>query len=296
MEPVTEPQTSPAGAQPQVVVITGLSGAGRRTAAHAMEDVGWYVVDNLPPALLPELFDMVTANGVERLAVILDVRTRDMFEQLPGVFDQLAKRGAQVEVVYLEASDDVIVRRQESSKRPLPLQGHGRLLDGIHKERALLRSLRAVADMVIDTTSLTVHQLTHRLATAFGGGAEKLRIQVMSFGFKNGLPLDADLVFDVRFLPNPHWIPELRPQTGLSEGVSSYVLSQPGAQEFLDIVTTLVETMAPGYEQEGKRLVTIAIGCTGGKHRSIAISEAVTARLREVGIPTTVMHRDLGRE
>lgn len=280
----------------QVVVITGVSGAGRRTAAHAMEDLGWYLVDNLPPALLVDLYRMVVAKGIDRLAVILDVRTRDMFEQLPEVFSALENEGAQVEVLFLEADDDVIVRRQESSRRPLPLQGDGGLLEGIHKERALLQSLRAAADMVIDTSNLTVHQLNHRISTAFGQGAEKIRIQVMSFGFKNGLPVDADLVFDVRFLPNPHWVPELRPQTGLSEPVSSYVLAQDGASEFLATVQHLVSTMAPGYEREGKRLVTIAIGCTGGKHRSTAMSEQLAIRLREIGIATTVMHRDLGRE
>ncbi|MFC6359062.1 RNase adapter RapZ [Luteococcus peritonei] len=297
MSTPTSSAQSPSSAGPRVVIITGLSGAGRRTAAHQMEDLGWYVVDNLPPSMLPGLVDLARRNDIAKLGVVLDVRSRALFEQLGVVFADLAEQGVEVEVLYLEADDAVIVRRQESTRRPLPLQGDGRLVDGITKERAMLSSLRAAADLVIDTTNLNVHQLSARVAHAYGGDdGERIRVVVMSFGFKNGLPLDADLVLDVRFLPNPHWVPELRPQTGLSEAVSSYVLGQNGATDFLDKLQGLFQTMAPGYVREGKRQVTVAIGCTGGKHRSTAMSEEFGRRLREQGMQVSVMHRDLGKE
>ncbi len=282
---------------PRVVVITGMSGAGRRTAAHAMEDHGWYVVDNLPPAMIPSLSTLLRADGVTRLAVVLDVRSRGDFEQLPQVFAELEAQGSEPEVLFLEASDEVIVKRQESSRRPVPLQGEGRLLEGIRRERRLMSTLRAAADMVVDTTDLNVHQLATRVAHAYGGDEKDvLRVAVVSFGFKNGIPIDADLVVDVRFLPNPHWVPELRPQTGLSAAVSSYVLNQPGAEEFCTRLLALFATMRSGYRREGKRLVELAIGCTGGKHRSTAIAEEVGRRLRADGVLVQVIHRDLGRE
>ena len=289
--------TPTSSSKPRVVVITGLSGACRRTAAHQMEDLGWYVVDNLPPSMLPGLVDLARANDIEKLGVVLDVRSRALFEQLGAIFGQLSQQGIELEVLYLEADDAVIVRRQESTRRPLPLQGDGRLMDGITRERAMLSTLRASADLVIDTTNLNVHQLAARVVHAYGGDdGERIRVAVMSFGFKNGLPLDADLVLDVRFLPNPHWVPELRPQTGLSEAVSSYVLSQPGAEDFLQRLQGLFQTMSPGYVREGKRQVTVAIGCTGGKHRSTAMSEEFGRRLRETGAQVSVLHRDLGKE
>lgn len=280
----------------RVVIITGLSGAGRRAAAHTMEDLGWYIVDNLPPLMLVNLCASAPRLGIRRLAVGLDVRTRDLFEQLPSVLAQLSAQGITPEVLFLEATDEVIVRRQESSRRPLPLQGDGRLLDGIGKERRMLSSLRASADMVIDTSNLTVRQLAERVADAFDDDSAELRIAIMSFGFKHGLPIDADLVFDVRFLPNPHWVPELRPQTGLSEGVSSYVLNQPGADEFLTLAQSMIETMSPGYVREGKRRVMVAVGCTGGKHRSVASTEALAQRIRSAGLTAVTFHRDLGKE
>lgn len=289
--------STPSSQNPRVVIITGMSGAGRRTAAHAMEDLGWYVVDNLPPSLLPNLVDLARHNAIEKLGVVLDVRSRTLFEQLGSIFAELTEQGIDIEVLYLEADDAAIVKRQESTRRPLPLQGDGRLLDGVVKERAMLSTLRASADLVIDTTNINVHQLSARVAHAYGGDdGARIRAAVMSFGFKNGLPLDADLVLDVRFLPNPHWVPELRPQTGLSEAVSGYVLAQPGAEDFLDQLEGLFDTMTPGYIREGKRQVTIAIGCTGGKHRSTAMSEAFGQRLRAKGVGVTVMHRDLGKE
>ena len=281
----------------RLVVVTGMSGAGRSTAANTLEDLGWYVVDNLPPTVLPEVCRQARHSGITRLAVVLDVRTRSFFEQLPTMFADLTASGTMPEILFLEASDDVIVRRQESVRRPHPLQGDGRLLDGITAERSTLATLRAAADLVIDTSSINIHQLSSRVSHAYGGLTnDQLRVTLVSFGFKNGIPVDADLVVDVRFLPNPHWVPELRPQTGLSKPVRDYVLAQDGAEEFLQRLQELLAVMAAGYIQEGKRFVTIALGCTGGKHRSTAIAEEFGRRLRELGMPTKVLHRDVGRE
>ncbi len=296
-----EVSASPDGAPPEpalrLVVVTGMSGAGRSTAANALEDLGWYVVDNLPPTVLPEVCTQARENGIHRLAVVLDVRTRSFFEQLPTMFTDLAAAGTMPEILFLEASDDVIVRRQESVRRPHPLQGDGRLLDGITRERETIATLRAAADLVIDTSSINIHQLSSRVAHAYGDSADDaLRVTVVSFGFKNGIPVDADLVVDVRFLPNPHWVPELRPQTGLSAPVRDYVLAQNGATEFLQRLQELLQVTTQGYITEGKRFVTVAIGCTGGKHRSTAMAEEFGRRLREVGMATKVLHRDVGRE
>ncbi|WP_040161656.1 RNase adapter RapZ [Nigerium massiliense] len=279
------------------VVVTGMSGAGRRTAAHTLEDFGWYVVDNLPPSMLPELLDTALERGFNRVAVIIDVRTRSEFDELPAAFDTLARRGVLPQILFLEAPDDVIVRRQESVRRPHPLQGDGVMLDGIKREREMLAVLRAAADMVIDTGRLNVHQLASRVAYAFNPDVSRgLHVTVLSFGFKNGLPMDADVVLDVRFLPNPHWVPDLRPQTGLSQAVSSYVLGFDEAREYLDSVERMLLTMTPGYVREGKRLATVAIGCTGGKHRSTAMAEELSRRLNAAGVDSNVLHRDLGLE
>lgn len=283
--------------QLRVVIVTGMSGAGRSTTANALEDVGWYVVDNLPPSVLVEVCELALQARQTRLAIVLDVRSRSFFEQLPTMFSDLSDAGIQPEIVYLEADDDVIVRRQESARRPHPLQGDGRLMDGITAERASLATLRAAADLVVDTSSLNVHQLGSRIGHAFGGtDHDQLRVTVVSFGFKNGIPIDADLVFDVRFLPNPHWIPALRPLTGLSAEVSRYVLEQQGAEEFVSQLHAMLGVIGSGYIREGKRFATIAIGCTGGKHRSTAIAEEFARRLRADGTVTNVLHRDLGRE
>ena len=279
------------------IAITGMSGAGRRTAAHTLEDLGWYVVDNLPPTLLTRLAQEVAANGVDRLAVVLDVRTREEFNEILAAFDDLNTMGVWPQILFIEASDQVIVRRQESVRRPHPLQADGPLLDGIHRERAMLATLRAAADMVVDTSDLNVHQLASRVAHAFNTSEDReLRLTLMSFGFKNGLPIDADMVLDVRFLPNPHWVPALRPQTGLTQAVSSYVLGQDAAQAWLESVRTMLDSLMPGYVREGKRLATLAIGCTGGKHRSTAMTEELAHRLRERGVAVHVSHRDLGLE
>jgi UPF0042 nucleotide-binding protein len=277
-------------------VITGMSGAGRRTASHALEDHGWYVVDNLPPAMLPDLLTTVSKYRISHVAVVLDVRTRALFDQIPSAFDTLGDMGVRPEILFLEASDPVIVARQESVRRPHPLQGDGSLLSGIARERQMLAALRAAADMVIDTSDQNVHQLAARVVHAYGGPRSELRWVIESFGFKNGLPIDADVVMDVRFLPNPHWVPDLRPQTGLSRAVSEYVLGQPGAAEFLDQLESLLAIMTEGFIREGKRFALLAIGCTGGKHRSTAISEEMGRRLRERGVATQVIHRDLGLE
>jgi UPF0042 nucleotide-binding protein len=274
-----------------------MSGAGRKTAAHAMEDHGWYVVDNLPPVMLPALVRQLAADKVFKVAVAIDVRSRSDMQHLPVVFSELQGDGIHAEICFIEATDDVIVKRQESSRRPVPLQENGRLVDGIQRERRMMSTLRAAADMVIDTSSLNVHQLQQRVAHAYGGDdRDELRVIVVSFGFKNGVPIDSDMVFDVRFLPNPHWVPELRPQTGLSEAVSEYVLGQQATEPFLAHLLGLLDTVLPGYVRESKRQVELAIGCTGGKHRSTAIAEELARRLRERSIPVQVMHRDLGRE
>lgn len=279
------------------LVITGMSGAGRRTASHALEDLGWYVVDNLPPSMLSALLTIARERSFTRVAVVLDVRTRSEFQQIPAAFAALGDAGVVPQILFLDANDEAIVRRQESVRRPLPLQGEGRLLDGIQRERLMLAGLRAAADMVIDTSKLNVHELAARVAHAFAEDDEDdLHLTLLSFGFKNGIPIDADMVLDVRFLPNPHWVPDLRHQTGLSQAVSAYVLGQQEAEDFLADLEGLLDVIRPGYVREGKRLATIAIGCTGGKHRSTAIAEELARRLRARDIPTDVLHRDLGRE
>ncbi len=281
----------------RLLVITGMSGAGRRTAGHTLEDLGWFVVDNLPPSLLLELIETSRQRQFSRVAVVLDVRTRSEFKQIPAAFADLGKAGVVPQILFLDASDETIVRRQESARRPLPLQGSGRLLDGIHKEREMLAGMRASADLVIDTTSINVHELASRVSKAYAGGNDtELQLTLMSFGFKNGIPIDADIVFDIRFLPNPHWVPALRPQTGLSQPVSAFVLGQPDAEPFLEHALALIELITPGYIREGKRNATIAIGCTGGKHRSTAVVEELARRLRGQGVATEVVHRDLGKE
>ena len=281
----------------QIALITGLSGAGRRTAAHAMEDLGWYVVDNLPPVLIPTLVETMRRDGTSRIAVVVDVRSREQFEQLPKAVADVKALGATVTTVFLEADDDVIVQRQESNRRPLPLQGGDRLMEGIRRERLLLADQRAGADIVVDTSRLSARHLVQRIANHFGDEAtDKLRISLISFGFKNGVPIDADMVFDVRFLPNPFWIPELRPKSGLSRDVAQYVLKHQAAQDVQGHMLSLLATVAPGYLAEGKRQVTVAIGCTGGKHRSTSMAEELAIRLRDKGFPSTVLHRDLGKE
>ncbi|WP_234347818.1 RNase adapter RapZ [Streptomyces specialis] len=284
---------------PELVIISGMSGAGRSTAAKCLEDLGWFVVDNLPPALIPTMVDLGARSqgNVARIAVVVDVRGRGFFDSLRQSLTDLDAKGVTRRVVFLEASDNALVQRFESVRRPHPLQGDGRIVDGIAAERDLLRELRGDADLVIDTSNLNVHELRAKMDAQFTAGAEPgLRATVMSFGYKYGLPVDADHVVDCRFLPNPHWVPELRPFTGTSEEVAGYVFDQPGAKEFLDRYAELLQLVAAGYRREGKRYVTIAVGCTGGKHRSVAMSERLARRLSAEGVETVVVHRDMGRE
>ena len=284
----------------QLVVVTGLSGAGRSTAAKSLEDLGWFVVDNLPPSLLPTMVDLGSRSqgAVGRIAVVVDVRSRAFTSDLRTALDEIERQGVHPRVLFLEASDDVLVRRFESVRRPHPLQGDGRLVDGILRERGLLRDLRGGADLVLDTSVLNVHELRGKVSAAFGDPEDdsRLHLTVLSFGFKYGLPVDADLVADVRFLPNPHWIPDLRPHSGKDAAVRDYVLAQDGAVEFLDRYEELLRLVFAGYEREGKRYALVAVGCTGGKHRSVAMSEQLAARLAGDGVDVQVVHRDLGRE
>jgi UPF0042 nucleotide-binding protein len=281
-----------------LVLLTGMSGAGRSTAAHAMEDLGWFVIDNMPPSLLRSAVDLARRTpDVERVAVVLDARSGSFFRRVSDILASLPQDGVDLRMVFLEASDEALVRRFESSRRPHPLQQGQRIIDGLRAERALLGDIRAQADMVIDTTSLNVHDLRRRIEDAFGGAEPViLKCTVLSFGFKYGIPVDADMVADVRFLPNPFWDEALRPLTGQDAPVVADVLGRPGASEFLDAYQQLMTIVTDGYIREGKRYVTVAIGCTGGKHRSVAMSEALTARLRESGTDVACIHRDLGRE
>ncbi|MDX8053337.1 RNase adapter RapZ [Lentzea sp. BCCO 10_0798] len=284
----------------EVAVVTGLSGAGRSTAAKCLEDLGWFVVDNLPPELIATMVELgAQARGaITRVAVVMDVRSRAFTEDLASIIKDLDARGYKPRVLFLEATDAVLIRRFEAVRRGHPMQGDGRLQDGIEAERILLTPLKQEADLVVDTSALSIHQLRAKIEDTFGSeAASRTRVTVLSFGYKYGLPMDADLVMDVRFLPNPFWIPELREQTGLDGEVRNYVLSQEGADEFLDRYHELLRLIGAGYRREGKRYLTLAIGCTGGKHRSVALSEELAGRLAsEDGTAVKVVHRDLGRE
>ncbi len=282
----------------EVVVVTGMTGAGRSTAAKELEDLGFFVVDNLPPQLVADVVRLVdeTRGPLQPMAVVVDVRSGSFFAGLQEVIAR-GSTGRRTTLLFLEATDDVLVRRQEAARRPHPLQEGGRLLDGLRRERTALDDLRADADLVIDTTGLNVHQLTDKVARAFGTEqTTSLKATIVSFGFKYGIPVDADLVADMRFLPNPHWVPELRPLSGRDASVAAYVLERKGAQEFLDQYVPLLQTVAEGYLVEGKRFMTVAVGCTGGKHRSVAMTEEIAARLSAAGMDARAMHRDLGRE
>ena len=283
-----------------VILVTGLSGAGRGTAAKVLEDIGWYVADNLPPELIARMVELGLAAGsrITQLAVVMDVRSRGFTGDLDWVRNELAERNITPRVLFLEASDDILVRRYEQNRRSHPLQGNQTLAEGIAAERTLLAPVRAAADLVIDTSTLSVPALRESIERAFGGETvAHTSVTVESFGYKYGLPMDADTVMDVRFLPNPHWVDALRPHTGQHPDVRAYVLGQPGAEEFLDTYHQLLSVVIDGYRREGKRYMTVAIGCTGGKHRSVAMAEALADRL-DGGHDLTVrvLHRDLGRE
>jgi UPF0042 nucleotide-binding protein len=293
-EPRGEPEPLYRG--PDIVIVTGMSGAGRSTAAKSLEDIGWYVVDNLPPGLLPTMIDLADRAYLPGVAAIVDVRSRAFTTDLKTAISELGAKGVTPQVVFLEASDDELVRRFENVRRPHPMQGTGHIIDGIAAERELLRGVRGDADIVLDTSSLNVHELRARMNGYFGGGlgSGASRLNIMSFGYKYGLPVDADMVADCRFLPNPHWVPELRAMTGQDAPVRDYVLAQPAAVAFLDAYMEVLKVSLAGFEHEGKRFVALAIGCTGGKHRSVAIAEQIAARLP--GRDVRVTHRDLGRE
>lgn len=286
-------------AQSELVIVTGMSGAGRTTAANALEDLGWYVVDNLPAPMLQPLVDLAGRAGeaVPKLAVVLDVRGDRLSSDPDLKLDALRGRLG-VRVLFLDASDAALVRRFEQVRRPHPLQADGTILDGISRERGRLQALRELSEVIIDTSELNVHQLAAVITDLFTIDPDvTLRITVQSFGFKYGLPADADMVADARFIPNPYWEPELRPRDGRDPLVSDFVLSRPGVTEFVERYTAALAPVLEGYQREQKRHGTIAIGCTGGKHRSVAIVEAIAARLRAVpGVAVSVKHRDVGRE
>jgi RNase adapter protein RapZ len=296
----TESRSGSNGSGIEVVLVTGLSGAGRGTAAKVLEDLGWYVADNLPPPLISRMVDFGLDAGsrITQLAVVMDVRSRGFTGDLNWVRYDLATRGITPQVLFMEASNDMLVRRYEQNRRSHPLQGEQTLAEGIVAEREMLAAVRATADLIIDTSTLSVRELRESIERAFGGETvAQTSVTVESFGFKYGLPMDADTVMDVRFLPNPHWIDELRPYTGQHPAVRDYVLSQKGAAEFLETYHRLLSLIVDGYHREGKRYMTVAIGCTGGKHRSVAIAEALAGLLEsDEQLTVRVLHRDLGRE
>jgi UPF0042 nucleotide-binding protein len=285
-------------AMPDFTVVTGLSGAGRTEAANALEDLGFFVIDNLPPALMGKMIELSAAPGAERrhIAFVVDVRSGTYFEQLSEALRDLARRGIEYRIVFLTASDEALIRRFEATKRKHPLGDN--IFDGIARERALLESLREAADLVVDTSSLSVHELRDRIAANFSSQSreERMKTTVLSFGFKYGLPLDADMVLDCRFLPNPHWVDELRPLPGTDARVREYVMEKKQTRDFLERLETLFDGLVPGFLGEGKRYLTVAIGCTGGHHRSVVLAEELSRILRERGLPVSVRHRDLERE
>lgn len=283
---------------PEILIITGMSGAGRTQAADTLEDLDWYVVDNLPPRLLGALAGMMTPDGgVRRLAAVVDVRSREFFSDLTSALESMRSTGCVSRVLFLDCSDEELVRRYDSVRRPHPLQSTGTILDGIQAERAMLSELRKKADFVIDTSGYSVHDLARKVRGLVADEAQTdVRVTVMSFGFKYGLPLDADNVVDVRFLPNPYWVTELRHLTGKDEPVSTFVLEKVGGGPFVQRYSELILSILDGYTKELKPFVTFAIGCTGGKHRSVAVAEAISEALRESGRNVRTIHRDLGRE
>ena len=283
----------------EVLIVTGMSGAGRSTVGNALEDLDWYVVDNLPPQMLRPLVELADKAGANlpKIAAVVDVRGRDFFENLQEIIQSMPSETV-VRVLFLDATDASLVRRFESVRRPHPLQGDGTILDGIIAERSRMTALRESSDIVVDTSDLNIHQLSTLITEQFAQeDTAGVRLNLMSFGFKYGTPTDVDLIADGRFLPNPFWIPELRGSTGMDKEVSDYVLGQQGAMEFVENYAKALEPVLAGYQRENKRHATIAIGCTGGKHRSVALTEELARRLAELpGVVVRVKHRDFGRE
>ena len=284
----------------ELLIVTGMSGAGRSTVGNALEDLGWYVVDNLPPQMLGPVADLFTQakTPLPRLAVVIDVRGGEFFAELSQNLATIRDRDLNIRVLFLEATDAALVKRFESVRRPHPLQGNGTILDGIGAERRQLLSLRESADVIVDTSDLNIHQLSNKISDGFSiESAQRLQLTVMSFGFKYGLPSDADLVADARFLPNPFWQENLRPFTGEDASVSEYVLEQEGAEEFIRSYVAALKPVLAGYLRENKRYATIAVGCTGGKHRSVAVSRRIAAELEKLpDVAVSIKHRDLGKE
>ncbi|WP_028463881.1 RNase adapter RapZ [Nesterenkonia alba] len=284
----------------ELLIVTGMSGAGRTTVAHALEDMGWYVVEGMPPELITTMMDLIARNpgSVEKLAVVLDVRSRRLYSNMRESLASIEAAGITYRLLFLDASDELLVRRFEHGRRPHPLQGDGRILDGIRAERDLLKDVKSAAEVVIDTRDLNVHGLAAAVNELFSeDGPVTLRLNVMSFGFKYGVPADANFLADVRFIPNPHWVPELRPYTGQDPKVRDFVLVNEGAGEFIERYVEALHPVLEGYRRENKHYATLAVGCTGGKHRSVAISEELARRLDQIpGVTVNVVHRDLGRE
>ncbi len=280
-------------------IITGLSGAGRSEAAKSLEDLGYFVVDNLPPALIGKMAELVTSAGSPaRVALVADVRGGVFFPELSEGLQELRSRNIPYRIVFLESSDEDLVKRYEATRRRHPLAAADRVVEGIRKERLMMESLKEDADLIIDTSGMTPHELRERIRDVFAPtqDATRLQVSVVAFGYKYGLPRDADLVFDVRFLPNPHWIDHLRPLPGTDPRVRSYVCSQPGYREFLRKLRSLLNSAVPGYVAEGKAYLTIAIGCTGGRHRSVVVADELADYFRKAGYSVTLDHRDLARE
>jgi RNase adapter protein RapZ len=277
------------------VIITGMSGAGRSTAAHVLEDHQWYVVDNLPASMLFPLVDELRSER-EKVAVVIDVRSMEFTTELNSGVQALRGNGDSVRILFLDSHDEVLVRRFESTRRPHPLQGTDRIVDGIARERELLRNLRAEAEIVIDSSALNVHQLALKVDQTFTGESDRgMQVSLLSFGYKYGIPYDADFILDCRFIPNPHWVAHLSPMSGLEQPVADAVLTHPETSEFIEVFLALFRSIGAGFLREGKRYITIAFGCTGGRHRSVAVTEEVSARLQTEGIQVRVQHRDVER-
>ncbi len=282
----------------ELAIITGLSGAGRTTVAKVLEDLGYFVIDNMPPALIERVVELAGGRGSEfdRIALVVDVRGRAIFGDLVENLQALRGRGLDPRVIFLEPADDVLVRRYEAARRAHPLAPDERIVEGIARERTLLADLRAHADLVVDTTESNVHELRERITESFAAGTQSgLVVHVLSFGFKHGTPRDADMLLDVRFLPNPHWVESLRPLTGTDEPVRAYVLGQPETITFLEHVEPLFAMLVPAFIREGKHYLTLAIGCTGGRHRSVTLAEELAERIGALGVDVHVEHRDRSR-
>jgi UPF0042 nucleotide-binding protein len=288
-----------ASSGPQVVILTGVSGSGKSTALRALEDAGFYCVDNLPILFLDKLLELSghTAGEVSRIALVVDAREGRFLGEAPRIIQDVRQQGGDVQVLFLDASDDSLVRRYSETRRRHPLAGEGSVPDGIAAERRALAELKTIADEVIDTTTLNVHELKRLVTRRFvAGEGARLGVTVVSFGFRFGIPTHADMVLDVRFLPNPYFIPELKPYPGTDPRVSGFVLGQPDAKAFLERMVDLFAFLLPRYRAEGKSYLTIAIGCTGGKHRSVALAASFAERLEAAGQPVRLWHRDVDKE